>query len=31
MGALEKMSAVAAHPIVATNYPMISEALLQSV
>ena len=30
MGALEKMSAVAAHPIVATNYPMISEALLQS-
>src|SRR4029077_18131642 len=26
----EKMSAVAANPIVATNYPMISEALLQS-
>ncbi len=30
IGALEKMSAVAANPIVATNYPMISEALLQS-
>jgi xanthine dehydrogenase YagS FAD-binding subunit len=30
IGALEKMSAVAANPIVATNYPVISEALLQS-
>jgi xanthine dehydrogenase YagS FAD-binding subunit len=30
IGALEKMSAVAADPIVATNYPVISEALLQS-
>jgi len=30
IGALEKMSAVAADPIVATNYPVIAEALLQS-
>jgi xanthine dehydrogenase YagS FAD-binding subunit len=30
IGALEKMSAVAANPIVANNYPVISEALLQS-
>ena len=30
IGALEKMSAVGADPIVATNYPVISEALLQS-
>src|SRR5438132_200099 len=30
IGALEKMSAVAANPIVATNYPVISEALLKS-
>lgn len=30
IGALEKMSAVAAHEDVVTNYPVISEALLQS-
>jgi xanthine dehydrogenase YagS FAD-binding subunit len=30
IGALEKMSAVAADPIVAINYPAISEALLKS-
>jgi xanthine dehydrogenase YagS FAD-binding subunit len=30
IGALEKMSAVAANPTVATHYPVISEALLQS-
>src|SRR5262249_28660629 len=30
IGALEKMSAVAANPLVATHFPVISEALLQS-
>ncbi len=30
IGALERMSDVAAHPAVATNYPVISEALLKS-
>ncbi len=30
IGALETMSAVAAHPVVAQNYPVISQALVQS-
>ncbi len=30
IGALERMSDVAAHPAVATNYPVISDALLKS-